>query len=431
MLDIKYVRENPQLVKASEKKRNRNPEVVERVLEFDEQWKKELKEVEGLKHRRNVVSEEINQAKKAQNMTVADKKIREMREVADNIKRSEEKVNHFLQERNNQLRLIGNVLHQSVPQGKDESENKELRKVGKIPRFTFPIKDHIELGSELDLIDLDTAAAVAGARFYYPKNEAVLLDLALQKYALDKLLKQGFSIHWPPFMLNKAALEGGVNVTEFQDTIYKIEGEDLYLIGTSEHPLVALKKDQVLPEKDLPLKIGGISSCFRKELGAHGRDDKGIFRVHQFNKIEQVMYCRPEDSYQYFDAMQKITEKMFKELGLPFRVVAICCGDIGNKQAKHYDIEAWFPGQDEKKGKYREVTSCSNCTDYQAVTLNTKYVTKEGEKRYVHMLNNTAIATARTIAAILENYQTAKGTVKIPKVLWKYMNGVKEIKKKG
>src|SRR3989338_5278839 len=195
MLDIKYVRENPQLVKASEKKRNRNPEVVERVLEFDEQWKKELKEVEGLKHRRNVVSEEINQAKKAQNMTVADKKIREMREVADNIKRSEEKVNHFLQERNNQLRLIGNVLHKSVPQGKDESENKELRKVGKIPRFTFPIKDHIELGSELDLIDLDTAAAVAGARFFFLKNEAVLLDFALQKYALDKLLKQGVSIH--------------------------------------------------------------------------------------------------------------------------------------------------------------------------------------------------------------------------------------------
>jgi seryl-tRNA synthetase len=232
-------------------------------------------------------------------------------------------------------------------------------------------------------------------------------------------------------MLNSAALECGVNLSEFEDTIYKIEDEDLYLIATSEHPLIALRKDEIIPEKELPIKICGMSSCFRRELGSHGRDDKGIFRVHQFNKIEQIVYCKPEDSYKFFDELQKNAEELFKELGIPFRVVQICTGDIGNKQSLQYDIEAWMPGQNDKKGRYREVTSCSNCLDYQAVTLNTKYVDNKGVKKYVHLLNNTAITDTRTIVAILENFQTSKGTVKIPKVLWPYMNGIKEIKKKN
>ena len=322
------------------------------------------------------------------------------------------------------------MLDKSVPEGNDESENKELKRSGKIPKFTFPIKDHIELGLELDLIDLDTAACTSGARFYYLKNEGVLLHLALQRFALDVLMKKGFSLIFPPFMLNRAALEGGVNLTEFQDTIYKIEGEDLYLIGTSEHPLVALKKDQILAEAQLPLKIAGISTCFRKEAGAHGRDTKGIFRVHQFDKIEQIIYCRPEESPKYFKEIQSISESIFTQFGIPFRVVAICSGDIGNKQSIQHDIEAWFPGQAEKKGAYREVTSCSNCLEYQAVTLNTRYLSKTGEKKYVHLLNNTALASPRALAAILENFQTKEGTVKIPKALWPYMGGVKEIKRK-
>ncbi|MBI2146271.1 serine--tRNA ligase, partial [Candidatus Woesearchaeota archaeon] len=233
-----------------------------------------------------------------------------------------------------------------------------------------------------------------------------------------------------PYLLNRAALEGGVNLTEFQDTIYKIEGEDLYLIGTSEHPLVALKKDQVLDEKTLPLRICGISACFRKELGAHGRDTKGIFRVHQFHKVEQIVYCKPEDSEHFFKEIQTNSEALFKELGIPFRVVQICAGDLGNKQAVQFDIEAWFPGQNEKKGRYREVTSCSNCTDYQSTTLNTKFMRADGTKEYVHILNNTALTDTRPIIAILENFQTKQGTVKIPKVLWPYMNGIKEIGKK-
>ncbi|MEK6900335.1 MAG: serine--tRNA ligase [Nanoarchaeota archaeon] len=430
MLDIKLIRENPASVKASEKKRGRDPVIVDQVLESDERWKKELKAVEELKHKRNVVSEEINQAKKQKKEKEAVKKIAEMREVAESIKERENNANQFLVQRNEALKKIGNVLDKSVPAGKDENDNKEVKKWGKKPVFNFPIKDHIELGLELDLIDLETAAQNSGARFYYLKNEAVLLSQALQRFAMDRLNKKGYTLIQTPYMLNRAALEGGVNLSEFEETLYKIENEDLYLIATSEHPLVALKKGQVLDEKELPLKICGVSACFRKELGAHGRDTKGIFRVHQFHKVEQIIYCDPEDSAALFKEMQSNSEELFQELEIPFRVVAICTGDIGNKQALQYDIEAWFPGQNEKKGTYREVTSCSNCTSYQAVTLNTKVMRKDGTKEYVHILNNTALTDTRPIIAILENFQTKEGTVKIPKVLWPYMGGIKEIKRK-
>jgi seryl-tRNA synthetase len=430
MLDINFVRENPDLVRKSEKKRDHDPKLVDEVIKSDLQWKKELKVMENLKHTRNVVSQEINQAKKNKKESEAKKKIKEMKSVVENLKKVEKKVNKLLKKRNDTLKLIGNVLHDSVPKGKDDSENVELRKWGKLPKFDFPIKDHIELAEELDLIDLDTAAKVSGSRFYYLKNEAVLLSQALQRFAIDKMREKGYTLIQTPFMLNRAALEGGVNLSEFEDTIYKIEGEDLYLIATSEHPLIALKKDELLNENDLPKMICGVSACFRKELGTHGRDDKGIFRVHQFNKIEQIIYCLPEESPMYFDMLQANAEALFKELGLPFRVVNICTGDIGNKQSLQNDIEAWFPGQKDKKGAYREVTSCSNCLDYQAVTLNTKVKRKDGTKQYVHLLNNTALTDTRPIAAILENFQTKNGTVKIPKVLWPYMGGIKEIKRK-
>ena len=430
MLDINFVREHPDLVRASEKKRGHNLQPVDDVLRLDEQWRKALKEAELLKHQRNVVSEEINKAKKAKEEKKAAVKIKEMRAVADNIKQQEEVIASLFLQRHVALQQIGNILHPSVPSGKDGSENKELKKIGVIPKFTFPIKDHLELGLELDLIDLETAAKTTGARFYYLKNEAVLLSQALQRFAIDRLLKKGYTLIQTPYLLNRAALEGGVNLAEFEQTIYKIENEDLYLIATSEHPLVALKKDQVLDETELPLKICGVSACFRKELGAHGRDDKGIFRVHQFNKVEQIVYCRPEDSSRFFEEMQRNAEELFQELGIPCRVVQICTGDLGNKQALQYDIEAWMPGQNERKGNYREVTSCSNCTNYQAVTLNTKFIRKAGTKEYVHILNNTALTDTRPIVAILENFQTKEGTVKIPKALWPYMNGIKEIKRK-
>jgi len=430
MIDIKSLREKPEEYKSSEVRRGRDGSLVTKALDFDVKWKSSQLVLESLNRNRNVVSQEINACKKAKEEAKAKEKISEMKTVIENIAKEEEKASELKNNRDNCLKSIGNILDPSVPSGKDESENVVIKTVGKIPKFDFEVKDHIDLAEELDLIDLDTAAKVSGARFFYLKNEAVLLDMALQKYAVDLLVEEDFNPIWVPFMLNRSALEGGVNLSEFQDTIYKIEDEDLYLIGTSEHPLVALHKDDVLNKKSLPLKMCGISTCFRKEAGSHGRDDKGIFRVHQFNKIEQVMYVLPENSKKFFDYLQSLSEKIFSNLGIPYQVVNICTGDIGNKQALQYDIEAWFPGQDDGKGRFREVTSCSNCTDYQAVTLNTKYSEDSGEKKYVHMLNNTAIATSRAMAAIIENYQTKEGNIKIPKVLVPYMNGLKEIKKK-
>ncbi len=428
MLAIQFIRDNPKIVKASEKKRGRDPKRIDQLLTLDEEWRSLKQKVEKLRHTRNTVSEQINKAKKAKKEKEAQQKITKMRSVIADMKKQEEKFAKVELERNTLLASIGNILQKTVPKGKDDSDNVELKKVGKKPKFTFPLKDHIELGESLDLIDLETAAKNSGSRFYYLKNEAVLLSQALQRFAIDLLLKKGFTLIKTPFMLNRAALAGGVNLTDFEDTIYKIEGEDLYLIATSEHSLVALKRNQVLEASELPMKIVGVSTCFRKELGAHGRDDKGIFRVHEFNKVEEIIYCKPENSEKYFNELQKLSEDIFKKLGLPYRVVNICTGDLGNKQSLQYDIEVWFPGQNEKKGAYREVTSCSNCLDYQSVSLNTKYTTKDGKREYVHLLNNTALTDTRPIAAILENYQQKDGSVKIPKALWPYMNGIKVIK---
>lgn len=428
MLDPKFIRENVDVVKASEVKRGHGTKFLDDFLKFDKQWRDAKTKVQTYKHVRNTVSEEINKLKKAGKP--ATDKIRKMKKVAADIKSLDTKISNYAKKRKAALNGIGNILDKTVPVGKDDSENVPIRFSGKKTKFNFKHRDHIELGEICDLFEFKTASKVAGSRFVYFKNEAVILDMALQRYAVDKLVKAGFSMHWPPFMLNRAALEGGVNLSEFEDTIYKIEGDDLYLIGTSEHPLVVLKKDQLVKEEELPMKIGGVSACFRREAGSHGRDTKGIFRVHQFNKVEQVVYCKPEDSPKLFKEIQKNAEEMFKELGLPFRVVNICTGDLGNKQMYQYDIELWLPGQKNKTGAYREETSCSNVGNYQAVTLNTKFIRKKtGQKEYVHMLNNTAIATPRTIVAILENFQQKDGSVKIPKALWKY-TGFKVIKPK-
>jgi seryl-tRNA synthetase len=428
MLDIKLFRESPEIIRKSEIKRGHGTKFVDDVIKWDNSWRAALVKVEQLKAQRNKVSAEINQLKK-QNKS-ATSKIKEMKTVAEDIQNQDNKIKQILIKRNTAGAQVGNILDPSVPIGKSDKDNIPIKFVGKPKKFNFIPKDHIELGQIHNLFDFETAAKISGARFVYFKNEAVILDMALQQFAIDYLRKKGFTLIWPPMMMNRSSLAGGVNLSEFNDQIYKIENQDLYLIGTSEHPLVALKKDKVLSEQELPLKIAAISSCFRKELGAHGRDDKGIFRVHQFNKVEQVMYCKPEDSSKYFAELQKNTEEIFKLLEVPFRVVNTCTADLGNKQSIMYDIEVWLPGQNAKKGEYREATSCSNCTLYQAVTLNTKYLNKTtGKKEYVHMLNNTGIATPRAIIAILENFQQKDGSIKIPKVLWKY-TGFKEIKKK-
>ena len=320
---------------------------------------------------------------------------------------------------------IPNILDKSVPVGKDSSDNKVLRKVGEIKKFAFDLKGHGELIESLGMGDFEQAAKVSGKGFYYLIGDLALMEVALQKFAIDLLTKRGYKLVEPPLMLRRKPYEGVTDLGDFETMMYKIQDEDLYLIATSEHPIAALYMGKVFNEGELPLRYCGLSACFRKEIGSHGIDEKGLFRVHQFNKIEQFIFCKPEDSRKFHEELIKNAEDIFKKLKLPYRVVSICTGDIGTVAAKKYDLEAYMPREKE----YKEVVSCSNCTSYQAVRLNVKYA-KGDAKEYVNTLNSTAIATGRALRAIVENYQQKDGSIKVPAVLVPYMNGVKVIGKK-
>jgi len=428
MLDIKLFRDNLRLIKDSEKKRGNDLKNVEAVVKNDELWRNAIKRVEDLKRKRNVVSEKINALKKSGKSI--SKEVKDMKKVVADIKELDDKAAKYLEKRDSVRVLVGNILHESVPKGKDDSENVPVKFVGKKPTFNFKIKDHIELGENLDLFDTDSASKVAGPRFYYGKNELVLLELALLRYAIDYMRKKGFDLISTPSMLRPNFLWGGGFLPQHADDVYYIKEEELCLLGTSEYALIAQHSDDTLKAKNLPKRYAGFSFCYRPEAGTHGRDSKGIFRLHQFSKIEQIILCKPEESWKYFEMLQEYTEEIIKNLGLHFRVVNICTGDLSHKNAKQYDIEVWLPGQNNKKGAYREITSCSNCTNYQSVRLNIRYWKDEYKvKDYVHIVNNTAIATPRTVIAILENFQQRDGSVKVPKVLWNY-TGFKVIKPK-
>jgi seryl-tRNA synthetase len=310
------------------------------------------------------------------------------------------------------------MIHQSVPIGKDDSSNKEIKKWGKIPEFDFKVNDHIDISEKLGLVDLERAAKVAGARFYYMKNDLVRLNQALIQYALDFLSEKNYSLIQPPYMINRQSMEGAVIAEDFEDVIYKIEGEDLYMIGTSEHAIAAMHSGEIIDGKELPLRYAGSSPCFRKEAGAHGRDQKGIFRVHQFDKIEQFVFTRPEDSWNEHERMLEIVEKFYQNLEIPYRVMLLSSGDMGKISAKTYDLEAWMAGQN----AYREIVSCSNCLDFQARRLKIRYREKTNEEtQYLHTLNSTLVATSRVLVSIMENFQNKDGQISIPDVLQKYM----------
>lgn len=293
-------------------------------------------------------------------------------------------------------------------------------------QFDFEPKSHIEISEHLDLIDLERAAKVAGARFYYLKNELVLLNQALIMYALDFMNKKNYSVLQPPYMLKREAVNCAVQLSDFNDMIYKIENEDLYLIATAEHAILSYHMNEILDGDKLPLRYFGISPCFRKEAGTHGKDTKGIFRVHHFEKVEQFIFCKPEESWKEHDLLITNAEEFFQSLRLPYRIVNVCSGDLGSVAAKKYDLEVWLPGQN----KYREAVSCSNCTSYQAVRGSIRY--REKNKRqteYIHTLNSTLVATERALIAILENYQEKDGSVRIPEILVPYINGLERIQK--
>jgi seryl-tRNA synthetase len=423
MFDIKIIREEPELVKKNLEKRHHEDKIpwIDLILKQDKKWRLLKTKADKLRHKRNELTEEIR-VLKSKNKDIS-QKLKLAKELPDKIKKIEEEMHELKEEIETYLKRLPNMLHESVPSGKDSNDNIPIRFWGKQTQHKFELKPHGEFLEEKGLADFETAARVAGSGFYYLKGDLVLLDLALQRYGIDFLLKRGFMPVSPPLALNKGSIRCAINFEDFRDVIYKIEQEDLYLIPTAEHPLVALFKDKTLKKEDLPIKLCGLTPCFRKEIGSHGVDTRGIFRVHQFYKVEQVIVSNQEDSYKYLVEMEKISEDFFKSLKIPFRVVEIFAGDLGPKMAKQYDIEAWFPRQN----AYKEVTSAGNTTTYQAVSLNAKYI-DGNEKKYVHLLNNTMVATARAMVAIIENFQKKDGTIVIPKVLRKYMNGKKKIK---
>jgi len=427
MLEMKFIREHPDIVKADLQRRGAVDKLawVDELLQNDQKWRSLQVQANLLRQQRNKLTEQI--AKLRKQGQDASPVMREAEAIPDKIRELEQEEGSVRQ-RIDQIRMqLPNIMHESVPTGKDEHDNVEIRKWGTPPQFSFKPLDHIDLGTKLDLVDLERAARVAGARFYYLKKDLVRLNYALISYALDFIARKGYTVMQPPYLLKREVLSGAVALSDFEEVIYKIEGEDLYLLATSEHALNAFHFGEILDGKTLPLRYGGVSPCFRKEAGAHGRDTKGIFRVHQFEKVEQFVFCKPEDSWKEHDKLIMNAEELFQALNLPYRVVNVCSGDLGTVAAKKYDLEVWLPGQD----TYREAVSCSNCTSYQAVRSNVRYRDRTSDPtEYVHTLNSTFVATERTLIAIMENCQQSEGSIAIPMVLRPYMNGQDAIRAK-
>lgn len=424
MLDIKLIREQPETVRQNLKKRG-NPEklkMLDSLINHDQEWRKLLTKVNELRHERRRVTNEIAALKKAGKSVEA--QIERGRRLDEEIVALEQQVGQYKEKVNYILMRLPNLLHESVPLGKDENDNVAVKTWGKPPKFDFKPKNHLEIAQGLGLVDDERGAKVAGHGFFYLKGDLVLLDLALQRFAIDSLLKKGYCLVEPPFLLKRKPYEGVTDLADFENVMYKVENEDLYMIATAEHPLVALFMDEVLLKDDLPVKLVGVSSCFRREVGAHGKYTKGLFRMHQFNKVEQFIFCLPENSWLLHEELQQNAEELYQKLGLHYKVVVLCSGDMGTVSSKTYDVNLWMAD-----GVYREVGSNSNCTDYQARRLNIRYREKEGQapKGFVHTLNNTAIATSRTMLAVLEQYQQKDGSVVIPKVLTKYMDGLEKL----
>ena len=421
MLDPKLIKEKQRMIQDMLNARNIDFD-LDTLIESDKKRRAFIIKTDELRKNKNQVALEISQKKKAGEDTSSI--LTKMKNVSVELTKLESE-QEIIENTYSKLALtIPNLIHESVPIGMDEHANKEIKKWGNIPSFNFKIKDHIDISEELGLVDLERAAKVAGSRFYYLRNDIVRLNQSLIHYALDFLAKKEYSLVQPPYMINRESMEGAVIAEDFEEVIYKIEEEDLYMIGTSEHAMAAMHSKEIIEGKNLPIRYAGISPCFRKEAGAHGRDQKGIFRVHQFDKIEQFVFSKPEDSWNEHEKMLAITEEFYQKLEIPHRVMLLSTGDMGKVSAKTYDIEAWMAGQN----AYREIVSCSNCLDYQARRLKIRFRDKTNEDtQYVHTLNSTLIATTRILVSIMENFQTKDGHIRIPDVLQSYMGNQKEI----
>lgn len=417
MLDIKLMRENPEEIKKGIAQKGAEPALIDEALELDARRRDLLAKLERNQNELNKLSKDVIHLHSQQkidainNASLVGEKVKQLKPEFDKVDEEYRKV----------MLSIPNPPADGVIAGQSENDNTVNRKWGDLPRFDFPALDNIEIAKKLDLFDTERAAKTSGSRFYYLKNELVIIELALFRYAFDFLVKEGFIPIIPPVLLNRAVMEGAGYIPGGEDEIYKTQ-DDLYLAGTAEQPLAAYHMDEILDEKNLPLRYVGESTCFRREAGSHGKDVRGIMRGHQFNKVEMFSFTKPEDSAKEHDYLVSLEEKMMQELKLPYQVVNICAGDLGAPAVKKFDIEAWLPSEN----AYRETHSCSNCTDFQARRLNIRYKGK-GKAEYVHTLNGTAFSD-RPLLAILENYQQKDGSVKIPEVLQKY-TGFVEIKR--
>lgn len=425
MLDIKVFRETPEKVIESEEKRFRSIENVEKVIEYDTLWREGLKKLNDLRSDKNKLSKSFKQAKKDGNIQEV---IAQSKQVAAEIKELEPKIEEYEKIRDEYRYKVGNIIDDKVPISDTEDDNQIIKTYGEIPEFNFKPLNHVDLIEKIDGADLQTAAEIAGSRFYYLKEDILALNLALIQFAINELKENGYTPMQTPFFIKSEVAAETSELSEFEETLYKVENEDLYLIATAEQTLAALHRNEIIDDENLPLRYAALSTCFRKEAGSHGKDTLGIFRVHQFEKIEQFIYTTPDQSQKEHERLLEVTEGIYQKLGLPYHIVAIVSSALNDNAAIKYDLEAWFPGSE----TYRELVSCTNCTDYQARKINTRYgKAGSGDAQILHTLNSTAIATERTICCILENYQQEDGSILIPEVLIPYMNGKTVIEAKN
>lgn len=429
MLDIKVIREEPERVKKDLRKRGEEDKLgwVDDLRKRDKKWRSLKQETDQLKHERNVLTRKVGEKK--EKGEIAEEEIKKSRELSEQIKSKENEMSELKVGINSKLTKLPNLLHPTVPKGEDEGDNVEVRRWGDPPEFSFEPKTHLEILESLDMFDRERGAKTSASDFYFLKGDLVKLDMALKQFALDYLAEKGYELVHPPYVVNKDVYEGMIGSLEnLGEASYKIEDKELWLIPTAEYPIGGMYTGETFLEENLPKRVCGISACFRREVGTHGKYSKGLYRVHQFNKVEQFIFSKPENSWKLFEELQENAEKLYQKLGLHYRVVNVCTGDLGPKASKKYDIECWM-----SDGEFHETGSNSNCLDYQARNLNIKYRKEAGKKPegYVHTLNNTALAMSRTIVSIVEQYQQENGTVKIPEPLQKYMDGRKVLGPEG
>ena len=417
MLDMKMFRENAEVLRADHDKRKIPQDNIDEVIRLDNAWKQASYDSDQLRKSRNEAARGIAAAKKSGDSEAVKKIMEEVSSIGSKIEELSKVSEDYLKQRDSIRMRVPNLLHESVPVGEDDQKNTLHSLHGQKKDMGFEPKNHNDIIETNGWVDLARAAKITGSRFYFLQGDLARLEMALQSYTTNFLVKRGYTLVQPPLMMNKEAYEGVTDLADFETVMYGIEPDKFYLIATSEHPLTAMRMDEIIEPSELPIKLVGVSQCFRREVGAHGLSDRGIWRVHQFTKIEQIIICNPEDSWSHHEDLLANATELWDSLDLHYRVVNICTGDMGTVASKKYDLEAWLPGVED----YKEVVSCSNCTDYQANRLRMRYRTSEGNSA-VHTLNSTAVATSRALVAILEQYQTEDGRIMIPKVLQPFMD---------